>query len=85
MSDEQPREASSSHAWAWGLFTVLVVYLLLPGPVVYLVEHKVLSESGPTVKLLEKIFVPLGYMVDHVKPVEKLYKSYFRLWGVEIF
>ena len=85
MRDEQPREATSSHAWAWGLVTVLVVYLLLPGPIVYLFEHKMLNENGPTAKILEKVYAPWGYVVSNVKPVERLYKRYFRLWGVEIF
>lgn len=85
MSEEQTDHPSSGHGWAWALITALVVYLLLPGPLVYLADHKVIKNDGPFIHMVEVVYAPLSYLLDNVRPLERLYESYFRLWGAEHF
>lgn len=60
----------------------LVVYLLLPGPIVFLFNLAGIPWNGPAAKVIQVIFAPLTWLVGHVGAVRDFYDWYGKLFGV---
>jgi hypothetical protein len=69
---------SRSHVAGLAASILLVLYLLSPGPVIKYYET---TQRMPPPSLVA-IYMPLGWLCDHVRFVEDAYQRYFKMWGI---
>ncbi len=77
---EHPGRTHSGGAAHWLIWTALFLlfaYPLSPGPLA-----KIIGPAPPPA--FRVIYAPLGYLCDHVKPVESFYKWYGDVWDVSL-
>jgi hypothetical protein len=80
MSDDRDKQSSSTGGWALGVVFALVIYLLAPGPAIYMLRKGILSETGPALGVLRALYDPWFDVVEHVKPLKRSYEHYFKFW-----
>lgn len=81
MEDGGSKQNTSESTLIISLVCVLAAYLLAPGPLVYMIEKKLIMDDGPAMKVIEVVYFPLEFVTERVRPVQRLYEKYLKLWG----
>jgi hypothetical protein len=80
MSDDRDKPHSAIGGWVLGLALALVIYLLAPGPLIYMVKRGTISETGSAFTFIRAVYDPWFDLVERVKPLKRSYEHYFKFW-----
>ena len=78
-ADSSSTESRHTTLWVTLSVLLLVVYPLSPGPLVYLVEKKIVSDKR--LSPLFVVYVPLALFCKKVPPTQKALEAYLEWWG----
>lgn len=59
---------------------LLAIYILLPGPIAWLVETSRFPESPTAERVVNIVIYPLGLAYEHVPTVHRFYDWYLSFW-----
>ena len=80
MSDDRDKPNSTIGGWVLGLVLALIIYLLAPGPIVYMLKRGIISETGSTFRVIGIVYGPWIDVVERVKPLKSFYEHYGAFW-----
>ena len=75
-SSERGTDTGIFSVLAWAVVILLVIYPLSIGPMA-----KLIPNPPPP---LRATYAPIGFLVDHFKPVRSFYDWYAKVWGVRL-
>lgn len=78
--DAKPKSSKLSMA-AWVIPTILVLYVLSIGPVMYTADSAGMSPLEQN-KILSTVYWPIGWLEDHVKLFGDFINWWLTLWGL---
>jgi len=81
MSDASPDRSTAGHISRLLIWSAigLVFYVFSVGPVVYLMEHNIVS-SKVAEMLAETVYYPLEWTYENIEPCERFFDWYLKFW-----
>ncbi len=77
--DEEQKEKRAGLGWAGSIFITFVIYLLAPGPLMWLYVNGYISENVKTCILI--FYFPLVFLAEKNRMIEETITWYLKLWG----
>lgn len=83
---DKPERAYRGVVWVWlcWLGAILVLYVLSSGPVLKLVDKKLIRRNTPPYETFTRVYSPLAWARDHTF-LRRPLGMYWHLWAAERF
>jgi hypothetical protein len=86
MPDDAPQTGEERRGWGGSAIfgpVLLLIYLLSPGPVVWMLDALGVPRANRTVRLVvTTIYAPVIWLIQNVEWIERFYDWYLSLFGV---
>jgi hypothetical protein len=72
--------------WGWSIWSgvVLVVYILSTGPIIMMIDKKIIRQSNVVIKVIDTIYRPIDWATE-TPVLAKPLIEYWHLWAPKLY